>query len=387
MTTPNGWFPAVRVPPLRGGPVLRWGVLAPGTIAGDFVATVRRNTDQRVDGGRVALDRTRPSLRRPPRGRAGPRVSTKRSSPIRASTSSTSPRRTASTLRLGLLAIAAGKHVLIEKPIATSAARSARRSRPRPARPACSPPRRCGRAICRSSTCSTRCCSAAISARSGWPPPTSAGRMGADAPARLLDPASAAAAALDMGVYGYWFAQFAIGRPQLIRAVGSMTSTGVDEQAVVAIAGPEGRHASVTTSMAVTTSGLAAVHGTLGSARFLDPFVFPARFVVDMRGRAHEWQDTSGLTVRAGLAWQTTAIAHYIDQRTDRLPGPQPRRRDRRPAHHRHRARPCPAVDYRPTRKEPPWNRTYRPRPVRPRRRLATRHHAGRAMPGGRVCR
>ena len=48
MTTPNGWFPAVRVPPLRGGPILRWGVLAPGTIAGDFVATVRRNTDQRV---------------------------------------------------------------------------------------------------------------------------------------------------------------------------------------------------------------------------------------------------------------------------------------------------------------------------------------------------
>ena len=39
--TPNEWFPAVRVPPLRGGPVLRWGVLAPGTIAGDFVATVR----------------------------------------------------------------------------------------------------------------------------------------------------------------------------------------------------------------------------------------------------------------------------------------------------------------------------------------------------------
>jgi predicted dehydrogenase len=38
----------VRVPPLRGGPGLRWAVLAPGTIAGDFVATVRRNTGQRV---------------------------------------------------------------------------------------------------------------------------------------------------------------------------------------------------------------------------------------------------------------------------------------------------------------------------------------------------
>jgi uncharacterized protein (UPF0303 family) len=43
----NGWFPDVRVPALRGGPVLRWGVLAPGEIAGDLVATVLRNTDHR----------------------------------------------------------------------------------------------------------------------------------------------------------------------------------------------------------------------------------------------------------------------------------------------------------------------------------------------------
>ena len=46
--------------------------------------------------------------------------------------------------------------------------------------------------------------------------------------------------------------------------------------------------------------------------------MFPARFVVDIGGDAHEWHDTSGLTGRAGLAWQTSAIAHYIDQgRTD----------------------------------------------------------------------
>ena len=64
--------------------------------------------------------------------------------------------------------------------------------------------------------------------------------IGADPPARMLDPGLAGGAALDMGVYGYWFAQFAIGRPQAIRAVGSMTGTGVDEQAVVAIAGAGG---------------------------------------------------------------------------------------------------------------------------------------------------
>ena len=44
----NGWFPEVRVPALRGGPTLRWGVLAPGAIAGDFTATVLANTDQEI---------------------------------------------------------------------------------------------------------------------------------------------------------------------------------------------------------------------------------------------------------------------------------------------------------------------------------------------------
>jgi hypothetical protein len=46
--------------------------------------------------------------------------------------------------------------------------------------------------------------------------------------------------------------------------------------------------------------------------------VFPARFVVATGNEVHEWHDTSGLAHRAGLAWQTTAIAHFIDQgRTD----------------------------------------------------------------------
>jgi hypothetical protein len=45
-----------------------------------------------------------------------------------------------------------------------------------------------------------------------------------------------------------------------IRVPGSSTETGVDDLTVVAIAGPDARHASVTTSMAVTNSGLAAIH-------------------------------------------------------------------------------------------------------------------------------
>ena len=315
-TTPNGWFPAVRVPPLRGGPVLRWGVLAPGTIAGDFVTTVLQNTDQRVTAvASRSIERGRRFAERHGIERVHESYEALVSDPGVDIVYVAAPH--SEHARLGHLAIAAGKHVLIEKPIATSA---------REAEELAAAARTAGvfaaeamwtrylpqfdvldQVLQRGDLGTVRLATADV----GW-------AIDDDASGYLLDPGLGGGAALDMGVYGYWFAQFAIGRPQLIRAIGSMTSTGVDEQTVVAIAGSEGRHAAVTTSMAVTASGLAAIHGTLGSARFVEPFVFPARFVVDTGSDRHEWEDTSGLTLRAGLAWQTTAIAQYIDQgRTD----------------------------------------------------------------------
>jgi hypothetical protein len=66
--------------------------------------------------------------------------------------------------------------------------------------------------------------------------------------------------------------------------------------------------------MAVTNSGLATIHGTDASARFLDPFVFPARLAVDVDGETHQWRDNSGLTMRDGLAWQAAALADVIAQ-------------------------------------------------------------------------
>jgi predicted dehydrogenase len=41
-------LPEPRFPDPREAPVLRWGVLAPGEIAGDFVSALSTHTDQRV---------------------------------------------------------------------------------------------------------------------------------------------------------------------------------------------------------------------------------------------------------------------------------------------------------------------------------------------------
>jgi predicted dehydrogenase len=303
------WFPDVHAPALRGGPVLRWGVLAPGVIAGDFTATVLANTDQRVtavasrSAERAARFAARHGIDRV-YGSYEQLVSDPEVDIVYVAAPHSEHR------ALSMLAISAGKHVLIEKPIAVSAAE---------AEEIAATARSAGvlaaeamwtrylpqfhvlhQVLERGDLGVVRLATADV----GW-------RMESDAPARFFDPAQGGGAALDMGVYGYWFAQFAVGRPVRIRALGSMTGSGVDDQAVVALAGPGNRHASVTTSMAVTNSGLAAIHGTAGSACFLEPFVFPARFVVTAAGEVHEWRDTSGLTMRAGLAWQASALAQF----------------------------------------------------------------------------
>ena len=306
------WFPDMQVPALRGGPTLRWGVLAPGAIAGDFTATVLANTDQKI---------TAVASRSPERGeqfaaRHGINAVARSYEELVARSDVDIAYVAAPHSEhhpLAMLAISAGKHVLIEKPIAVSArqaeeiANAARSARVFAAEAMWTRylPQFdvLAQILDRGDLGSVQLATADV----GW-------RMGVDAPPRFFDPDQGGGAALDMGVYGYWFAHFAIGRPQRIRAIVRRTSSGVDDQAAVALEGSEGRLASVTTSMAVTNSGLATILGTGGSVRFTKPFVFPASFIVEVADEVHEWHDTSGLTHRQGLAWQTSAIAQYINE-------------------------------------------------------------------------
>ena len=257
------WFPDARVPAMRGRPVLRWGILAPGAIAGDFTATVLANTDQRITAvASRSPERARRFATRHGIERAYGSYEQLDVDPgvdivyVAAPHSQHRP--------LGLLAISAGKHVLIEKPIALSAAEAeeiAVASRSAGVLAAEAMWTRylpqfdvLHKVLGRGDLGPVRLATADV----GW-------RMEPGAPARFFDPAQGGGAALDMGVYGYWFAQFAIGRPVRIQALGSMTSSGVDDQAVVTLAAEGNRHASVTTSMAVTNSGLAAITAAPGA--------------------------------------------------------------------------------------------------------------------------
>ena len=304
------FLPEPDVAPLVGGPVLRWGVLGPGDIANDFTATLHANTDQRVTAvasrsaerarafaARHGIDRATGSVEELLGGGDVDVVYVAAPHPAH--------------LPLALAAVEAGLPVLVEKPLAMSAeegrrladaARAAEVFAGEAMWTAYLPQTSVLRQVLdRGDLGDVRLATADV----GW-------RAEDDPDSRLRDPDQGGGTVLDAGVYGLWFAQLAIGRPVDVRAVGDVSGTGVDEQAVVSLRGAHGALASVTSTMAGTSTGLASIVGTAGSVRFTEPFVFPAAFTVQAGASAHEWRDPDGLALRDGLAWQATAVAAMI---------------------------------------------------------------------------
>jgi predicted dehydrogenase len=307
----SGWFPAPQVTPLRGGPTLRWGIVGPGEIADDFAATVRANTDQQLYAvASRSADRAQDFARRHGIATAYGAYDDLFADPDVDIVYVATPH--PQHHPLALAAIAAGKHVLVEKPLAVTAEEGTEI-----AEAACAAGVFAAEAmwtrylpqfdvldqvIKRGDLGDIRLATADV----GWKARSDDGGH------RLFDLDQAGGVSLDMGVYGYWFAQFAIGVPRHITVLGQLGSTGVDVQAVVGLADGQGRLASVTSSIAVSTTGLGSIQGTEGLAAFVEPFVFPASFTVTVAGDVHEWSDPTDLRLRQGLAWQTTAIAQYI---------------------------------------------------------------------------
>jgi len=302
-------LPISRVTPLRGGPVLRWGVLAPGQIANDFVTTLHANTDQRVVAvGSRSADRACAFAvtHGIPRSGSYRAVVTDPDVDVVYIASPHSEHRT-----LALLAIAAGKHVLIEKPIALTAQQAAEIAAAARAAGVFAMEALWSRYLPQADVVAQLLKQGAIgditlvTAVLGW-------RWPFDPASRGYDPALGGGAMLDAGVYSLWFSQFVLGEPTRIQASGNLAPTGVDSDTVVAIESASGALAAVTTSIVADTPVLAAVYGTAGSIRFDSNFVMPASFTLVTADGEQTYRDESGVIGRDGLAWQAVALAQYV---------------------------------------------------------------------------
>ena len=306
------YLPASTATPLRGGPTLRWGLLAPGRIAADFVETLHANSDQRMHAvASRSLDRATAFASRFGIGRVYDSYERLVADPGIDIVYIAAPH--SEHRALALLAIAAGKHVLIEKPIALTASE---------AREVADGARAAGVFAMEAMWARFLPQTTVIAALLADGMLGDIGLVAADygsifdfdAASRVFDPALGGGALLDLGVYPIWFAHFVLGRPSRVVASGSITTTGVDGQAAILFSTASGGEAQLSTSLIVSTPVRATVSGSLASIDIDAPFVAPGGFTVyrDGTDAPLRWDDPTELRWRDGLAWQATAVAQHV---------------------------------------------------------------------------
>lgn len=311
MTAPALAMPAPRTTPLRGGPVLSWGVVAPGGIAADFVHALHTHTEQRVVAvASRSVERADAFARRHGIPRVHDDYARLYADDQVQIVYIAAPH--SEHLRLATDAIAAGKNVLIEKPIGLSADE---------ARQIAAAARAAG--VFAMEAMWTRFLPQTdvmlrlrddgvvgdpqlVVADLGFAADPGAG-------GRLFDPALGGGALLDLGVYPVWLSHLWLGVPTAATALGTLTDSGVDQQSALVLEYASGAQALLSTSIRVTSPGAASISGSGGSIHVDASFVFPGGFSAqrdDARGR---FVDDSGLSHRDGMAWQAAAVAQHID--------------------------------------------------------------------------
>jgi predicted dehydrogenase len=300
------------VVPLRNRAVLRWGILAPGEIAADFVHALHTHTEQRVHAvGSRSAERAEAFARRYGIDRSygcyEQLVSDTGIDVVYVAAPNSEHR------RLAVMAIEAGKHVLVEKPMASSAAdaevivEAARRAGVFAMEAMWSaflPQSSVIRTLVDDGTLGRI---AVVTADFG-------ADFSGEPNAIAFRPDLAGGVLRDIGVYALWFSSFVLGPPHGVIASGSLTESGVDGQAAVILRHRSGAQSVLNTTMHADTPTRAAVSGDAARLEVDRPFLMPSGFTLfDTHGDASlHWRDDSGLLGREGLAWQAAAVAQYV---------------------------------------------------------------------------
>ena len=314
-------LPSPRTPDPMSAPPLRWGVLGPGWIADQMVGALRANTRQEVVAvGSRDVCRAQAFAER--HGIAGSHGSYEDlvSDPDVDIIYVASPH--SGHREHALLALDAGKHVLIEKAFARNAAEA--------------------RAIVERAHATNLFCMEAMWTR--FLPGTDVIRQCLEqdllgpvevvfadhgqprrphGPQRLSDPDLAGGALLDLGIYPVSFASFALGGLTAVTAVGELAETGVDAQEAMIVTGKDGGTGVLHATMTARTETMASIVGRKGRldigerTQWLGAFYGPT--VIRHQGRTDhepaEWQpdvDTSD-PHHVGLHYEACEAARCIE--------------------------------------------------------------------------
>ncbi|WP_028049168.1 Gfo/Idh/MocA family protein [Cellulomonas sp. URHD0024] len=315
---PRLTLPEPRTPDPMDAPVLRWGILAPGHIAGHWATALRQHTRQRlVAVGSRSPERAAEFARRHGVDRVHTSYEALVDDPEVDAVYVASPH--SHHREHALLALGAGKHVLVEKAFTRNAAEA--------------------REL-------VAAAAGVLLMEAMWTrylPHTDVVRRvledgllgqvhritadygvhaGLSPTHRLLDPALAGGVLLDLGVYPLSFASAVAGaaglalRPTSVQAAGTLAATGVDAQ-VSAQIGYGTAQAQLFTSMLTASGHTAQVFGSLGRIEVDDRCYVPAGVTLTIGEATGTW-DANSIHGYGGLSFQTAALATYAAEgRTD----------------------------------------------------------------------
>jgi len=306
-------FP-VRLPTSRIGdpidaPPLRWGVIAPGRIAGSFVDALARCTRQRlVAVGSRSAARAQAFAATHGADKAYPSYEQLVCDPEVDIVYVASPH--SEHAAQALLAIAAGKPVVVEKPFTRNAEEAGRVTR-----------------AARSA--------GVFAMEAMWTrflPQTdvirqllAAGALGElvtvladhgqifdpDPNGRLFNPALAGGALLDLGVYPISFASFVLGAPESVLASGSLTDTGVDAQVSIVLTSGRAQSCLNTTLLAKTPT-TATISGTLASLTCAGAFYAPGALTLPANDGRRLVREVDPITGHLGMSFEAAHAATLI---------------------------------------------------------------------------
>ncbi len=121
----------------------------------------------------------------------------------------------------------------------------------------------------------------------------------------------------DMGIYPVSFAQTFLGNPVKITAQGILNKDGIDEETSVQLTYANGARAYILVSGRAGIAGIAQIAGTKAKLDVGPEFFIPSKLElrdVDFNAPATTWKDESNVIAHEGLSYQATALASFLDQ-------------------------------------------------------------------------
>ncbi len=306
-------LPVSRVPDPAAAPPLGWGVLAPGNIAHMFARALRTATRQRVVAvGSRTMERARAFADEFEVAAAYDSYDALVSDPKVDVVYIASPH--SEHLPQALLAIEAGKHVLVEKPFTRNAKESRRLVAAARKRNVALMEAMWARFLPHIDVVRQLLADGALGtlevliADHGQLLPRN--RV-----PRLYDPALAGGSLLDLGIYPVSFASFVLGRPGAVLASGLLTDSGVDEQVSALFTRyadhPEAQ-ALVSCTMAAKTPTTASISGTQARIELDGEFYQPTRLRLVSPSGVSISSEAPFLTGHHGLAHEAAHFAQLV---------------------------------------------------------------------------